>query len=78
GDMSYLFITHDIQLAALLCDRILLLHQGTLTDALDRRQSEKHISAHMRALLDATITFRSLYDGASPSHPPTHQQDGQS
>ena len=54
GQMTQIFITHDIQAAALLCDRLAVLHQGRLTD--DRALTELHAaSPRLRHLLDASL-----------------------
>lgn len=54
GQMAQIFITHDIQAAALLCDRLAVLHQGRLTD--DRALTELHAaSPRLRHLLDASL-----------------------
>lgn len=54
GQMAQIFITHDIQAAALLCDRLAVLHQGRLTD--DCALTELHAaSPRLRHLLDASL-----------------------
>ena len=63
GDMTYLFITHDIQLATLLCDRFLLLRQGVLEDEVDCRHLDLAASPYLAKLVDATVLFASDYRG---------------
>ena len=63
GDMTYLFITHDIQLATLLCDRFLLLRQGVLEDEVDCRHLDLAASPYLAQLVDATVLFASDYRG---------------
>ena len=63
GDMTYLFITHDIQLATLLCDRFLLLRQGVLEDEVDCRHLDLAASPYLASLVDATVLFASDYRG---------------
>ena len=70
GDMTYLFITHDIQMAALLCDTVLLLRQGKIVDRVSGAGLGGAASPHLRRLVEATILFHSDYDpqAAQPSH----------
>ncbi|MBQ2475789.1 MAG: ABC transporter ATP-binding protein, partial [Desulfovibrio sp.] len=63
GDMTYLFITHDIQLATLLCDRFLLLRQGVLEEEVDCRHLDLAASPYLAKLVDATVLFASDYRG---------------
>ncbi len=61
GEMSYLFITHDIQVAALLCDRLLLLHNGKLEDTVDLSCGDALSSPYLRDLVDSAVVFSSEY-----------------
>jgi len=54
--MSYLFITHDIQAAAYICDRFLIFNSGMIVE----QTSVDHISEvkeeYTKKLLNAVIT----------------------
>ena len=66
GDMTYLFITHDIQMAALLCDTVVLLHRGRIAGRTSGAGLGDATSPQLRRLIDSTILFHSDFD---PEHP---------
>ena len=74
GNMSYIFITHDIQMATLLCDQILLLRHGKV-DALLSTQSGLGQSASpcLRQLLASTVIFHSNFEAAAETASPVPQ-----
>ncbi len=61
-----LFITHDVQLATLVCDRIMVLQDGHVTDLVDTRDLGRSPSPQLASLLQAALEFRSGFeaDGA--------------
>lgn len=65
-DMACLFITHDIQLASLICERILVLDQGKITDNVATEalfaESGVHLSPALREMLDCTMVFCSRFE----------------
>ncbi len=70
GDMTCLFITHDIQLASLVCSRLLVLDRGRITDDvatedlfMDKARQEERFSPRLRELLNCTIVFRTDFSG---------------
>ena len=62
GNISYLFITHDIQIASMLCDSIVILHKGAVTDAFDAENMGKIVSPHLEKLLSSTVLFHSTFE----------------
>ncbi|NGZ77099.1 ABC transporter ATP-binding protein [Saccharibacillus alkalitolerans] len=56
-NMSYIFITHDIQAAAYLCDRIIIFREGRIEETMAVEHLKDVQSAYARKLLDALITF---------------------
>lgn len=73
GRMAQIFITHDIQAAALLCDRLAVLHQGRLTD--DRALTElAGASPRLRHLLDASLRLESPADRPNASLTSTQEE----
>lgn len=62
GNISYLFITHDIQIAAMLCDSIVILHKGAVTDAFDAGNMGKIVSPYLEKLLSSTVLFQSAFE----------------
>ena len=62
GNISYLFITHDIQTAAMLCDSIVLLHKGAVTDAFDVETMGNSVSPYLATLLSSTVLFQSSFE----------------
>ena len=71
GDMTYLFITHDIQMAALLCDRFLLLRNGELAAAVDCAAMSTSSSPYLRELVNSTVVFSSEFTGAPTAWEPS-------
>lgn len=61
GDMTYFFITHDIQTATLLCNRFLLLHQGELKGSVDCARLDVAASPYLQDLVDSTVIFTSEF-----------------
>ena len=55
--MSYLFITHDIQAAAYICDRVIIIRNGQIeeTVAIDKLKNVR--SEYAKKLLDHLITL---------------------
>ncbi|KZE49007.1 peptide ABC transporter ATP-binding protein [Brevibacillus parabrevis] len=49
--MSYLFITHDLQAAAYLCDRVMIVHRGRVVETVAVEQLKDVQSAYARKLL---------------------------
>ena len=62
GTAAYLFITHDIQVAAMLCDRIAFLHHGRITDDLRMQEMKHGASPYLQRLLASTLLFRSSFE----------------
>lgn len=54
--MSYIFITHDIQAAAYICDRLILLRSGRIDEIVPIEQLKDVQSAYARDLLRMVIT----------------------
>ncbi|TGU73592.1 ATP-binding cassette domain-containing protein, partial [Mesorhizobium sp. M00.F.Ca.ET.186.01.1.1] len=48
--MSYLFITHDLQAAAYLCDRVMIVHRGRVVETVAVEQLKDVQSAYARKL----------------------------
>ena len=57
GDMTYLFIAHDIQAVTYLCDHILFLHEGTIAESLERQHLATASSGYAQRLLQSVIPF---------------------
>ncbi|RAR42229.1 ABC transporter ATP-binding protein [Paenibacillus sp. MDMC362] len=55
--MSYVFITHDIQAAAYLCDRILIFKSGQVEETVHVGQLKQVQSDYAKRLIDHLITF---------------------
>lgn len=56
-NMSYVFITHDIQAAAYICDRIIIFRDGQIEEIVNIEQLKDVQSEYARKLLQALITF---------------------
>ncbi|QFT87251.1 Oligopeptide transport ATP-binding protein OppF [Bacillus sp. THAF10] len=56
-NMSYIFITHDIQAAAYICDRIIIFRDGQMEEMVELEQLKDVQSAYARKLLQSLITF---------------------
>lgn len=53
--MSYIFITHDLQAAAYLCDRVLIMHQGRVEETAAIHQLHEVKSEYAQRLLQAVL-----------------------
>ena len=69
-DMTYLFITHDIQMATLICDRFLLLRNGALDETVACADMKSMASPYLRELIDSTLVFSSEFPGTQTSWEP--------
>ncbi|MGZ9818046.1 ABC transporter ATP-binding protein [Peribacillus simplex] len=56
-NMSYVFITHDIQAAAYICDRAIIFRNGQIEEVIKIEQLKNVQSEYARKLLDKLITF---------------------
>ncbi|MEK4065171.1 ABC transporter ATP-binding protein [Peribacillus sp. FSL R5-0717] len=56
-NMSYVFITHDIQAAAYICDRFIIFRNGQIEEVIKIEQLKNVQSEYARKLLDKLITF---------------------
>jgi nickel transport system ATP-binding protein len=56
-NMSYVFITHDIQAAAYICDRVIIFKNGQIEEVIKIEQLKNVQSEYARKLLDKLITF---------------------
>lgn len=56
-NMSYIFITHDIQAAAYICDRVIIFKDGEIEETIDIGQLRDVQSAYAQKLLQTLITF---------------------
>ncbi|MGW8425194.1 ABC transporter ATP-binding protein [Peribacillus simplex] len=56
-NMSYVFITHDIQAAAYICDRVMIFKNGQIEEVIKIEQLKNVQSEYARKLLDKLITF---------------------
>ncbi|WMI80778.1 ABC transporter ATP-binding protein [Anaerotignum sp. MB30-C6] len=54
--MSYLFITHDIQAAAYICDRLIIFNEGRIVEQLPIKQIGQAKKEYSKQLLNAIIT----------------------
>lgn len=54
--MSYLFITHDIQAAAYICDRLIIFHDGKIVEETPIEQIGNVQAAYAKKLFHAVIT----------------------
>ena len=57
GDMTYLFIAHDVQAVTYLCDRILFLHEGAIVESLEKKHLARASSVYAQRLLQSVIPF---------------------
>lgn len=55
--MSYVFITHDIQAAAYICDRVIFFRNGQIEEIVKIEQLKDVQSEYARKLLQMLITF---------------------
>lgn len=56
-NMSYVFITHDIQAAAYICDRIIIFRNGQIEEIVGIGQLKDVKSVYARKLLQSLIAF---------------------
>lgn len=63
GTTTCLFITHDIQIASMICDDIVVLHDGIISDRFSISNMVQHPSPYLRGLLSSTVIFESSYKG---------------
>lgn len=56
-NMSYIFITHDIQAAAYICDRIIIFKDGQIEETISIEQLQNVQSKYAIKLLQRVITF---------------------
>jgi len=56
-NMSYVFITHDIQAAAYICDRVIFFRNGQIEEIVKIEQLKDVQSEYARKLLQMLITF---------------------
>ncbi|MBD5646533.1 MAG: ABC transporter ATP-binding protein [Desulfovibrio sp.] len=62
GNATCVFITHDIQVATLLCHDILVLHKGIITDNFVAGESIQNLSPYLQNLLSSTVIFKSSFE----------------
>ncbi|WP_247899200.1 ABC transporter ATP-binding protein [Paenibacillus pabuli] len=58
-NMTYLFVAHDLQAVANLCDRVLFLYRGTIVEELERNCLSDATDEYARALLASVMPFKS-------------------
>ncbi|MCZ8539781.1 ABC transporter ATP-binding protein [Psychrobacillus psychrodurans] len=56
-NMSYVFITHDIQAAAYICDRVIIFKDGQIEEIVEIEHLKDVKSVYARKLLKSLITF---------------------
>ncbi|APH05827.1 ABC transporter ATP-binding protein [Bacillus weihaiensis] len=56
-NMSYVFITHDIQAAAYICDRMMIFRDGQIEEIVNVEHLKDVQSVYARKLLQSLITF---------------------
>ncbi|ASB89513.1 ABC transporter ATP-binding protein [Bacillus sonorensis] len=56
-NMSYIFITHDIQAAAYICDRVIIFKDGQIEEIIKINQLKDVQSEYARKLLQKLISF---------------------
>jgi len=56
-NMSYVFITHDIQAAAYICDRMMIFRDGQIEEIVNVEHLRDVQSVYARKLLQSLITF---------------------
>ncbi|WP_175480819.1 hypothetical protein [Paenibacillus sp. OK003] len=57
--MTYLFVAHDLQAVANLCDRVLFLYRGMIVEELERNRLSDAKNEYAKALLASVMPFRS-------------------
>lgn len=61
--LSYLFITHDITVAAYMCERILVLHRGRIVEQIKTTPQFSRVqSPYARRLLDAAVYLEQSWE----------------
>lgn len=55
--LSYIFITHDIQAAAYICDRVIIFHDGQIEEIIGIESLKEVKSTYAKKLLESLITF---------------------
>jgi nickel transport system ATP-binding protein len=55
--INYLLITHDIQIACYLCKHLVIFHDGTVVEQIDREHVSALKCAYSRELLESIITI---------------------
>ena len=61
GETGYLFITHDIQVAAMLYDKMLILQHGIIAEEFEVRTMGEIASPCLQRILSSTIVFQSTF-----------------
>ncbi|RDY24167.1 ABC transporter ATP-binding protein [Romboutsia maritimum] len=56
-DMTYLFIAHDLQAVANLCDKVLFLYKGKIVEEIEKENLINVKNEYAKKLLDSVITF---------------------
>ncbi|USK32086.1 ABC transporter ATP-binding protein [Bacillus sp. F19] len=56
-NISYVFITHDIQAAAYICDRVIIFRDGQIEEVVEIEHLKDVKSLYARKLLQSLITF---------------------
>lgn len=56
-DMSYLFITHDLQAATYICDRFIILQNGKIVEQLTKENLKNTTSSYTKKLIQSVIVF---------------------
>ena len=56
-NMTYLFITHDLQVVANICDRILFLYQGEIVEELESSNLLLAKNDYAKRLLNSVMLF---------------------
>ena len=55
--LTYIFITHDLTSITYLCDDVLFLYQGRVTEHLSVKQLSETKDTYARKLLESIIVF---------------------
>lgn len=55
--LSYIFITHDIQAATYLCDRLVIFKDGQIEEQIATRDLHTTTNAYTQALIDKQLSF---------------------
>lgn len=56
-NISYIFITHDLQAAAYICDRVIIFKDGSIEEIVKIEHLKNVKSFYARKLLQSLITF---------------------